>query len=109
MKLTYAVVMLGFSICAPVFAASSDQAAINTLQKQIASVQSEMHAAMTTQQAATQKAIEGLQAQTQKQITHLQNQMQKMQNQLTQEIKQVQAEMQQLNAAPAVKSAPVKK
>jgi|GEM_PF-5509799 len=107
MKLTYAVAILGFSVCVPVFAASSDQAAIDTLQKQIASVQTETHAALAKQQAATQKAIADLQTQIQGQIAHIQTEMQQMQTQLSNEIKQVQAEAvkaggAQVPVAPAV-------
>lgn len=92
MKLTQALAILGLSICTPIFAANADQAAIDTLQKQIASVQSETHAALAAQEAATQKAILDLQTQMQGQIAHLQTEMQQMQAQLTNEIKQVQTE-----------------
>ena len=99
MKLTQAVVIVGLGICAPVFAANSDQAAIDTLQKQIVSVQSEMHDALAKQQVATQKAIADLQKQTQGQIAHLQTEIQQMQTQLSNEIKQVQAEAVKTGAA----------
>ena len=108
MKLTYAVAILGFSVCAPVFADNTDQAAIDTLQKQIASVQAETHAALATQQAATQKAIADLQTQIQGQISHLQMEMQQMQVQLTNEIKQVQTESVKVGGeqAPVVTAEP---
>ena len=101
MKLIYAVAILGFSVCAPVLAANTDQAAIDTLQKQIASVQSDTHAALAKQQAATQKAIADLQTQIQGQIAHLQTEMQQMQAQLSNEIKQVQAEAVKAGSAQA--------
>lgn len=103
MKLTYAVAILGFSVCVPVFAASSDQAAIDTLQKQIASVQTETHAALATQQATTQKAISDLQTQIQGQIAHLQTEIQQMQTQLSDQIKQVQAEAVKASGAASPK------
>lgn len=99
MKLTHMVAIVGLTTSVSIFAANSDQAAINTLQKQIANVQSEMHSALSAQQVSTQKAISDMQKQVQGQIAHLQTEMQQMQVQLTNEIKQVQAEAVKSSAA----------
>lgn len=109
MKLNNLMLIVGLMASSSVFAAGSDQAAIDTLQKQIQDTSTQCHQAIAAQQAQTQKAIADLQAQTQAQLSHMQAQMQKMQDQLTQDIKQVQAEMQQVNAAPTAKAAPAKK
>lgn len=82
MKLKFIVVLAGLTFCASTFAANSDQAAIDALQKQIASVQTETQSALAAQQAQTQKAISDLQTQMQAQITNLQNEMQQLQTHL---------------------------
>lgn len=106
MKLKYIVAVLGLTASASVFAANADQAAITTLQAQIASVQTEMHTAIAAQQAATQKSISDLQTQVQGQIAHLQTEIQQMQGQLSGEIKQVQTEAVKAGAAPVVTATP---
>ncbi len=106
MKLTSFVLILGLSVSASVFAANSDQAAIDTLQKQITSVSAEMHEALAAQQTTTQKAISDLQTQVQGQLAHMQTEMQQMQMQLSSEIKQVQAEMVKAGTAPVVTATP---
>ena len=70
--------------------AASEQAAIAAIQKQIATVQSEMKTELAAQQAQTQKALSDMQTQVQTQIAHLQTEMQQLQAQLTNEIKMVQ-------------------
>lgn len=105
MKLKFIIATAGLIFCASTFAANSDQKAIDTLQKQIVSVQSEMTKALAEQQASTQKAIAALQTQVQQQLAHLQSELNQMQTQLTAEIKQVQSEMQK-SGAPVVSATP---
>lgn len=107
MKLApYVLAVLGLTISVSVFAVNSDPAAIDTLQKQITSVQTEMHQALAAQQATTQKAITDLQTQVQGQLAHIQTEMQQMQAQLTNEIKQVQNEAIRASSAPVVTATP---
>lgn len=106
MKLTHLVGILGLSLSASAFAANSDQAAIDALQKQVVQVQSEMHQALSAQQATTQKAISDLQTQVQAQLAHMQTEIQQMQTQLTGEIKQVQSEAVKGSAAPVETATP---
>lgn len=106
MKLQNSIVIflaMAMFISVSVCAASSDQAAIDTLQKQIQTTQSQCTKAVADQQAQTQKAISDLQSNVQSQINHLTNEMQKMQTQLNNEIKQVQAEMAGAKTASAKK------
>lgn len=109
MKLIQVVAILAMGVSASVFAANSDQAAIDALQKQVAQVQTEMHQALAQQQTTTQTAIGNLQTQMQTQIAHLQSEIDQLQTQMTTQIKQVQAEIQKANApagAPVVTATP---
>lgn len=109
MKLIQMVAILGIGVSTSVFAANSDKAAIDAVQKQIAQVQTEMHQALAQQQTTTQTAIANLQQQVQAQITHLQSEINQLQTQMTTQIKQVQVEIQKVNApagAPVVSATP---
>ena len=109
MKIKYLAIIAGVTVSTAIFAAApaanSDQSAINTLQKQIASVQTQLNHALATQEASTQKAISNMRVDVQNQIAHLQTEMQQMQARLVHDIKTVQSEM--TKGAAAV--TPVKK
>lgn len=107
MKIKQLIVFIGFIAATSTFAATnSDQAAIDTLQKQIAAVSAQMNSALQSQQAANQKAITDLQTQVQVQLSHMQSEIDQLQQQVTGELKQVQAEAVKSGSAPVVTAVP---
>ena len=108
MKFKSATLLIAFAFCTSTFAVNPDQATITALQKQIATVQTEMKTAIATQQATTQKAISDMHTQIQTQIAQLQKEMQQLQAQLTSEIKMVQEQAMKTkrSEAPVVTATP---
>jgi Skp family chaperone for outer membrane proteins len=107
MKIIQLIALIGLTAATSAFAATnSDQAAIDTLQKQIAAVSAQMNSALQSQQAANQKAITDLQTQVQAQLTHMQTEINQLQQQLTGELKQVQSEAVKSGSAPVETAVP---